>query len=223
MRIMKLALFLVVVVAGACRLAEPAPHSNPAKVAVLRFRSAELPTAYTYRCSANVDFVIKAAGNDAVDLFLPNTIRRLLRQPIASGVKFSDGEISVWNKGAESVFEIRERSYPCRNERASSIRPDARLRGVQFRAAGAKGEWLLEVAENGISFTDDEDGHVIVPAAIAERTDGATVYVSTSEAHRLQIVVEERECMNVINGERSETTVQVNLDGYGYSGCGYVR
>jgi uncharacterized membrane protein len=64
---------------------------------------------------------------------------------------------------------------------------------------------------------------VIVPPAAPEQADGAIIYVSTSEAHRLQIVIEQRECMNLINGERFQTSVQVNLDGDGYSGCGYVR
>ncbi|MGH7930074.1 MAG: hypothetical protein ACREQV_20040, partial [Candidatus Binatia bacterium] len=108
-------------------------------------------------------------------------------------------------------------------EALSLIRQDAHLRGVQFRATGAEGDWILEVYEDGISFTDDAYGRAIVPPAVPEQAEGVTIYVSTSETHRLQIVIEQRECMNLINGERFDTSVQVNIDGDGYSGCGYVR
>jgi uncharacterized membrane protein len=95
--------------------------------------------------------------------------------------------------------------------------------GVQFRAAGLEDNWTLEVYDDRIIFSHDADGRVIVPPAPAEQADGATIYVSTSEAHRLQIVVEPRACTNLINGKRFNARVEVNLDGDGYRGCGYVR
>jgi uncharacterized membrane protein len=213
----------------------PAPHSDSREIKIFRItapakrgslervRGAALPASYTYRCDSRFDLSIRAAGTDSVDLYLPDDIRRLSRQPSGSGVKFTDGAVSVWSHGEDAILQDGARSYSCRQERQRSTPEDGSVAGVQFRAAGEQGDWMLEVHEDGITFTDDEDGRVIVPPATPEQAGGAIIYVSTSEAHRLQIVIEQRECMNLINGERFQTSVQVNLDGDGYSGCGYVR
>jgi uncharacterized membrane protein len=120
------------------------------------------------------------------------------------------------------VIVIRETAASAKQERALSSREDAHLRGVRFRAGGTEGDWILEVSEDGISFTDNVYGRAFVPSTIPEYAEGATIYVSTTETHRLQLIIEQRECVSPIDGERFELTVEVNLDGDGYHGCGYT-
>jgi uncharacterized membrane protein len=61
-----------------------------------------------------------------------------------------------------------------------------------------------------------------VPRSVPEEAEGTTIYVSTTEAHRLQVIIDQRECVNFMTGERFEAGVEVNLDGDGYRGCGYA-
>ena len=153
---------------------------------------------------------------------MPDEVRRLRREQTASGVKYSDPDVSLWSKGREVTLQIRGRGYLCVEERAGSIREDALVRGVQFRAAGEKAEWILEVLKDQISFTDSVYGSAVVPRSVPEEAEGTTIYVSTTEAHRLQVIIDQRECVNFMTGERFEASVEVNLDGDGYRGCGYA-
>jgi uncharacterized membrane protein len=184
----------------------------------------KLSTADRYHCPAGLDFSLRAAGANAVDLMLSEHIRRLSREPSASVEKFSDGQVSVWERGWGALLEIGDRRYWCWETRAETSAQDGQELGVQFRAVGTaseNGEWILEFYKDGMSFTDQTYGRAFVPPASAERIDGASIYVSTSEAHRLQVVIEQRECIG-FHGARFHTSVEVNLDGDGYSGCGYV-
>ncbi len=53
--------------------------------------------------------------------------------------------------------------------------------------------------------------------------DGAareTVYAAVTEAHRLTVRIREVECVDSTSGERWEATVEVEVDGKTYRGCG---
>jgi uncharacterized membrane protein/membrane-bound inhibitor of C-type lysozyme len=178
--------------------------------------------AYTFNCASGPTIVTRIVDRDAIDLVLPDEIRRLRREPTSSGVKYSDNGVSLWSKGREVTLQARGRSYRCVEERAGSIREDALVRGVQFRASGEDAEWVLEVLKDRISFTDSVYGSAVVPRFLPEETDGTTIYVSTTEAHRLQVIIDQRECVNFMTGERFEAIVEVNLNGEGYRGCGYA-
>ena len=190
------------------------------------FAETKLPAgflvAYTFDCASGPTIVTRIAAPDAIDLILPDEVRRLHREPSAFGVKYSNQDVSLWNKGREATLYIRERRYLCVEERAGSIREDALLRGVQFRATGEEADWVLELLKDQISFTDSVYGSAVVPRPLPEEAEGRTIYVSTTEVHRLQVIINQRECVNFITGERFEASVEVNLDGDGYRGCGYA-
>lgn len=211
-----------------CYLPEPPPSSQPLNIGGQTNGSAgpNLPAgllaAYAFNCVSGPTIITRIAGGDAIDLVLPDEIRRLRRELTAFGVKYSNYDVSLWNKGREVTLQIRGHSYLCVEERAESIREDALLRGVQFRASGEEGDWVLEVSKERISFTDSIYGSAVVPRSAPEETEGTTIYVSTTEAHRLQVIIDQRECVNFMTGERSEASVEVNLDGDGYRGCGYA-
>jgi membrane-bound inhibitor of C-type lysozyme/uncharacterized membrane protein len=221
---MKRLFWLLCLVAG-CRLAAPPPMAIPeveAELANARLHGAAFVSAHKFSCPAGPTFIIRAVRSDAVDLVLPDQVRRLRRQKAGSGVKYSDSQVTIWNRGDEAVFYDGGRSYPCREARALSIREDAHLRGVQFRAAGSHETWVLEVWDDLISFSDDTYGTAIVPLTVPEKVENLTIYVSATEAHRLQVVIEARDCVNARNGERFEASVEVNIDGDAYRGCGYA-
>jgi uncharacterized membrane protein/membrane-bound inhibitor of C-type lysozyme len=221
------ALGLVCFIVG-CHFAEPTRFSEPLTIRgqTKDFSGTKDPAgflvAYTFNCASGPTIVTRIAGRDAINLVLQNEVRRLHRERAASGVRYSDRDVSLWSNGGEVTLRIREDSYVCLEERAESIREDARLRGVQFRATGKEAEWVLEVWKDRISFTDNIYGSAVVPGSVPEERDGTTLYVSTTEAHRLQVIIDQRECVDSMTGKHFEASVEVNLDGDGYRGCGYA-
>jgi membrane-bound inhibitor of C-type lysozyme len=153
---MKFALCLIWFMVG-CHFVEPTPSSRSgAQIkgsAESKLRASFL-LAYTFNCASGPTIVTRIVDRDAIDLVLSDEVRRLRREQTASGVKYSDPDVSLWSKGREVTLQIRGRGYLCVEERAGSIREDALVRGVQFRAAGEKAEWILEVLKDQISFTD---------------------------------------------------------------------
>jgi uncharacterized membrane protein len=58
------------------------------------------------------------------------------------------------------------------------------------------------------------------PTAVVDAVHAATVYTVVTEAHRLLVRIEERECLDSMSGERFAARVAVELDHRQYQGCG---
>jgi putative lipoprotein len=132
--------------------------------------------------------------------------------------------VTYWNKGRQATLEINGGSYSCVEERARSIRQDARLRGAVFRGTGNEPAWILEILADRIVFTEPfADIRAIIPrpTAAVDLAAPAATFESVTEAHRLQGRIEQRECLDSMSGERFDAQVEVQLDGRAYRGCGY--
>jgi putative lipoprotein len=191
-------------------------------------RSDRLPegtlAAYAFDCAGGPSFVLEPVGAEMADVMLPQGPRRLTRERTASGVKYSDKDGYVWSKGRAATLELGERNYQCVENRARSIREDARARGVEFRGAGNEPGWVLEILADRIIFTGNYGSERTVtprPAATNDPASGATLYTAVTEAHKLQARIEKRECRDSMSGEPFEARVEVQLDGRIYRGCGY--
>ena len=66
-----------------------------------------------YECADGVALALTEATPDAVDAWLSDGRHRLTRAPTASGARYTDGQVSVWNKGAELLLERDDRSWRC--------------------------------------------------------------------------------------------------------------
>jgi heat shock protein HslJ/uncharacterized membrane protein len=199
-------------------------ESSRARVRLMRVTE-RAEVAQAFECGGGPAFVlVSVLGGDAA-LELSRDTLRLTRQPTASGARFSDGKVTVWNKEREAVLEVGGQTYRCTENRAGSVRADARLRGVDFRAAGSEPSWVLEVLRDRILFVEGQGAERVTvprPAAHVDVGTGETVYAAETEGHRLQVVIRERECVDATSGDRSEASVAIELDGRTYRGCGYA-
>ena len=181
--------------------------------------------ARAFECADGPGFVlVPVLGGDAA-LELSRDVLRLTREATASGARYSDGRVSVWNKGGEAVLEFGGLTYRCAESRAGSIRADARLRGVDFRATGNEPGWVLEVLGDRIVFVGSDGAERVTvprPAAQVDFANGETVYVAATDAHRVRVLIRERECVDSMSGDRSEASVSVEIDDRAYRGCGYA-
>jgi len=70
-----------------------------------------------------------AGASEAIDLVLPDRRHRLPRVPTASGVRYTAGGISVWNKGREAVAAAKGSGRPSlRHSRSSAVRSPSSTR-----------------------------------------------------------------------------------------------
>ena len=181
--------------------------------------------ARAFECADGPAFVLVSVLGGDVALELSRDVLRLTRQPTASGARYSDGKVTVWNKGSEALLEIDGLTHRCTESPAGSIRADARLRGVDFRATGHDPGWMLEVLRDRILFVEGQGAERVTvprPTARVDSVNGETVYAAETEGHRVRVLIRERECVDSMSGDRSEASVSVEIDGRAYRGCGYA-
>jgi putative lipoprotein len=184
--------------------------------------------AHAFDCADGPSIVARspaegAGRGETIDLVLPDGRRRLPRVPTASGERYAERGVSFWSKGREATLELDGRTHACTENRRRSITEDARLRGVELRAVGQEPGWTLELFRDRMAFVRGLEGERATtprPAPQASLAAGETVYVAITEAHRLTVRIRETRCLDTMSGEGYEATVEVELDGRVYRGCG---
>jgi hypothetical protein len=138
-----------------------------------------------------------------------------------SPARFSDGTATLSDLGELVRFEEPGAVYWCRIEPVEVPWQDAKLRGIDFRAAGDPA-WSLEI-DNGVAteFAAGEGASRLVtkfPAVALAGKDSRMTMTATSGSHALTLVAERRICNYA--GSTMTLSVTVTLDGRTYSGCG---
>ena len=159
---------------------------------------------------------------DGRDVFLPQAIS-------ASGARFTDGSIEFWNRGDEARLEIDGATYLLVVE-DEPVDPWMRAMraGVDFRAVGQEPGWFLEIREGDRIHLTLDYGLTTITTPIswpeADLETGAVVYRTPHELSPLdlKVIVEDRTCVDPMNGEVFPATVTVEFPGSGqvYYGCG---
>ena len=116
-----------------------------------------------------------------------------------------------------------ERPSPAFNESSiNNVWHKAKLRGVSFRAIGQEPGWLLEITA----------GMEILLVTDYGETRTAYPYVEpeVDQEHRrtrfvtgdgdVEVLIEEKDCQDVMSGERFAVTVTVTLEERRLAGCG---
>jgi len=183
--------------------------------------------AHAFDCGGGMSFVMVrtegALPGQAIDLVLASGRRRLSRVPTASGERYADGGVSVWNKGSEATLELDGRTYTCTEDRPRSIMENAKIRGVEFRASGNEPGWNFELFPDRMAFVGGygtERATTPRPTPRIGPAPGESEYAAVTEAHRLTVRIREVQCADSMSGDRYEATVEVELDGKEYRGCG---
>ena len=181
--------------------------------------------AYAFECDDEQKFVLSRVPGqpNAMDLVLDDRRQRLTHVRTGSGAQYVADGTSVWTKGGEAMLEMQGRVTTCRENRRRSILEDARTRGVEFRASGNEPGWVWELLADRMIFIGAYGAErVTTPrsGAPSGATPEGTVYVGIAEAHKLTARVISRPCVDTMSGELSMSTVEVELDGRRYRGCG---
>jgi putative lipoprotein len=139
-----------------------------------------------------------------------------------SPVQYSDGTATLSGLDEYVRFEEPGVSYWCRSMPVEVPWQQARLRGIEFRAAGESPDWSLEI-DSGVSveFAIGSGAARVAtkfPPVKIEGKDSLTMLTMRSGSHSLAVATEQRNCQI---GESTMTlSVTVTFDGKTYSGCG---
>ena len=138
-----------------------------------------------------------------------------------SQTRYSNGAFTL--SGLDDLVRYEEPGaiYWCRVEPAEVPWQDARLRGIDFRAAGDP-SWSLEI-DNGVAteFTAGEGTARVstkFPAVALTGKENRMTMTAASGAHALTMTAERRICYYA--GSAMTLSVTVTLDGRTYNGCG---
>ncbi len=165
-------------------------------------------------------FTVKT-GPGEVGITLPERFgRRSLVLPqvrAASGARFEEGGVVLWNKGDEALLQVGSQTFEGCVERAEEEGGE-----VVFRATGTEPFWRLELTEENLRFYDVGEQEVVVPASAPETDEatGITTYHAVGGAYDLRVSLDETTCTDAMNGFTYEVTVTVTLGGDTFQGCG---
>lgn len=156
-----------------------------------------------------------------VEVTTANRKATLIESAQPSTVRFSDGSVTLSDLGELVRLEEPGAVYWCRIEPVEVPWQDARLRGIDFRAAGDPA-WSLEI-DNGVAteFGAGEGAARVVtkfPAVALAGKDSRMTMTATSGSHTLAVVAERRICHHA--GSTMTLSVTVTFDGRTHSGCG---
>lgn len=167
--------------------------------------------------------VIARVGPGEMALWLPDRYLVLSQVRTASGTRYVEGDVSFWSKGEELLLEVGGQRYSdCRLNRLRGPWEDARRRGVDFRATGNEPGWHLEIKdEQQLLFVGDYGARRLLLAG-PEKVAGeaGTSYRASSGGDAIEVRVSDMPCTDTMQGTPFPATVEVQLNGKFYQGCG---
>ena len=156
-----------------------------------------------------------------VEVITPNRRIMLTETTQPSPARFTDGSVTLSELGELVRLEEPGAVSWCRIDPVEVPWQDARLRGIDFRAAGDPA-WSLEI-DNGVAmeFAAGQGAARVVtkfPPAELSGKDTRMTLTATSGSHALAVIAERRICHHA--GSTMTLSVTVTLDGRAYTGCG---
>jgi putative lipoprotein len=70
----------------------------------------QAPQVFTFNCESSYAFTVQFEGDTAI-LTLPDRTLRLPQVLSGSGARYSDGNVTFWNKGDTARLELGDRVY----------------------------------------------------------------------------------------------------------------
>ncbi|MBA1147308.1 MliC family protein [Ectothiorhodospiraceae bacterium WFHF3C12] len=180
--------------------------------------------SHVYTCAAGDRFALRQQppGDEAV-LTLDGRHHRLSRVRAASGTAYAGEGLRFHGKAGEARVTTADGELTgCRARPADSPWHQAALLGIDFRGLGQEPGWILDIdRERWIHLRADYgEREVFMPVTEPIRHDGRTVYRTRTTEHRLEAVIREQPCRDVMSGHAFSHSVTVTLDGERWNGCG---
>lgn len=160
----------------------------------------------------------------ALTVFVDNQPRTVERVRSASGVRYEGDEVLFWTKGDEVRLEVGDEATVCRLNPFYSVREDAKLRGVDFRAVGNEPGWHLELFSDQDSTLVLDYGERSLRFAASGPSDlpdrAGTRFTGNTEGLDIRIDLLPEPCQDTMVDYEYPTTVRLDVGGRQLRGCG---
>jgi putative lipoprotein len=204
--------------------AASAPATAPAPSPAVDEIPAGVLRAYVWQCADGETLVMRNLLREkAIAIDFHDGTRRLDQTASASGARYADAVAVFWTKGSTATLERQGApAVRCEERRADSLREDARVRGVVYRALGNEPGWILEIGPaSTLSWTTNfgQDRYDFEQAQATAMPDGTSVYAAQKDAVTLKATVKAGRCVD--DGDVAfDQVVTVESGGQTYHGCG---
>jgi membrane-bound inhibitor of C-type lysozyme len=211
-------------IAADTKPAAAVPADAPAAMPAADEFPAGVLRAYVWQCADGQTLVMRNLLREkAIAIDFHDGTRRLDQTVSASGTRYADSVMVFWTKGGTATLERQGApTVQCEERRAASLREDARVRGVIYRALGNEPGWVLEIGPAArMSWTTNwgQDRYDFEQALAATSPDGTTVYMAQNEAVAIKATVKAERCVD--DGEvEFDHVVTVESGGQTLRGCG---
>jgi membrane-bound inhibitor of C-type lysozyme len=201
--------------AGQTAPAEPVVAEDAIPEGVLR--------AYVWQCADGQKLVMRNLLREkAVAIDFHDGTRRLDQTVAASGVRYADPLVVFWTRGSAATLERQGTpAVACEERRAESLREDARVRGVVYRALGNEPGWVLEIGPAGkLSWTTNYgEQRYDFDSTQESVTDGVASFTARQGNHAIKAMLSAERCVD--DGEvEHDHAATIEFDGQVYRGCG---
>jgi D-alanyl-D-alanine dipeptidase len=186
--------------------------------------NAEKIETYLFDCEKGFTFTVRIE-NETAWLFLTDTAVALKRVDKASKNMYQAGQYAFRQQGNTSRLLIGNQVYEnCRNNPSRAVWEAAKLNGVSFRAVGNEPGWSLEITDNKniilITNYGRDKYHFKTPPPKIDEKLARTFYHTKAEGNSLTVIIENKACMDSMDGLGFENAVTVVLNGQKLVGCG---
>jgi putative lipoprotein len=180
--------------------------------------------AYAWQCTDGQEILMRNLLRErAITIGLPDGEHRLEQTVSASGARYANADATIvfWTRGDTATLERRGSAVvPCRERRADSLREDARLRGVIYRALGNEPGWTLEIGpQTRLDWVTlyGAERHAFTTSTATVTSDGIS-YTAGQGANSIKVAIRAGRCVD--DGEIAyDYTATVEFRGTAYPGC----
>lgn len=196
--------------------ATPAPATDEVPAGALR--------AHVWACADGQKLVMRNLFREkAIAIDFHDGTRRLEQTVSASGTRYADAVVVFWSKGGSARLERQGMpAVQCEERRVESLREDARVRGVRYRAVGNEPGWELEVGPGTrLAWTTDfgERRYVFEDSQATIAADGSSVFTAQQGADSIRATLRPERCVD--DGEiEYDQVATVEFAGASHRGCG---
>jgi len=126
---------------------------------------------------------------------------------------------------ALTCFVVQAENKPRETEEAiakHNVWHAAKLRGVSFRAIGQEPTWLLEISngEKILLVTTYGQKSTAYPYVEPKVNQEQRRTVFSMKEQNLEVVIEGKDCSDIMSGEKFAVSVFITLNGKQFKGCG---
>jgi membrane-bound inhibitor of C-type lysozyme len=180
--------------------------------------------AHVWACADGQKLVMRNLFREkAIAIDFHDGTRRLEQTVSASGTRYADAVVTFWSKGGSARLERQGApAVQCEERRVESLREDARVRGVRYRAVGNEPGWELEIGPGTTLTWITNFGEQRYDFAAAQATvaaDGASVFTAQQGTSAIRATLRPETCVD--DGEvEYDHAATVEFEGATFRGCG---